>query len=140
MSNRMCVCVRKLHSYVDWYLFLFFAKVITLFCKNVHTLKTICLVLEGNILPTFCHLIFLNSLPIFVGESNYFIVLHGRLWTALSSNVVFRHGDNFCKAFAGAQVHLSYLEWLRHSRYDICTSAPAKALQKLSPSRKAILI
>ena len=82
----MCVCVRKLHSYVDWYLFLFFAKVITLFCKNVHTLKTICLVLEDNILPAFCHLIFLNSSPIFVGESNSFIVLHGRLWTALSRN------------------------------------------------------
>ena len=58
MSNQMCVCVRKLHSYVDWYLFLFFAIVITLFCKNGHTLKTICLVLEDNILPTFCHLIF----------------------------------------------------------------------------------
>ena len=26
-------------------------------------------------------------------------------------NVVFRDGDNFCKAFAGAQVNLSYHEW-----------------------------
>ena len=26
-------------------------------------------------------------------------------------NVVFLDGDNFCKAFAGAQVHLSYHEW-----------------------------
>ena len=26
--------------------------------------------------------------------------------------VVFRDGDNFCKAFAGAQVNLSYHEWL----------------------------
>ena len=82
----MCVCVRKLHSYVDWYLFLFFAIVITLFCKNVHTLKTICLVLEDNVLPTFCHLIFLSSSPIFVGDSNSFIVLHGHLWTTLSRN------------------------------------------------------
>ena len=27
-------------------------------------------------------------------------------------NVVFLDGDNFCKAFAGAQVNLSYYEWL----------------------------
>ena len=26
-------------------------------------------------------------------------------------NVVFLNGDNFCKAFAGAQVNLSYHEW-----------------------------
>ena len=38
------------------------------------------------------------------------------------ANVVFLDGDNFCKAFAGAQVNLSY----------------SRALQKLSPSRKAI--
>jgi hypothetical protein len=30
------------------------------------------------------------------------------------NNVVFRDGDNFCKAFAGAQVNLSYHEWRSH--------------------------
>ena len=29
-------------------------------------------------------------------------------------NVVFLDGDNFCKAFAGAQVNLSYYEWRSH--------------------------
>ena len=54
-------------------------------------------------------------------------------------NVVFLDGDNFCKAFAGAQVSLSYHEWQSHEWYDVFTSAPEKALQKLSQSRKAIL-
>ena len=57
----------------------------------------------------------------------------------LYRNVVFWDGDNFCKAFAGAQVNLSYHEWRSHKWYDIFMSAPAKALQKLSPSQKAIL-
>ena len=36
-------------------------------------------------------------------------------------NVVFRDGDKFCNAFAGAQVNLSYHEWrtrdMTYSRY-----------------------
>ena len=32
----------------------------------------------------------------------------------LKYNVVFLDGDNFCKAFAGAQVNLSYYEWRSH--------------------------
>jgi hypothetical protein len=50
--------------------------------------------------------------------------------------MAFRDGDNFCKAFEGALVNMSYHLWLRHSWYDKFTCAPAKALQKLSPSRK----
>ena len=37
-------------------------------------------------------------------------VLHDIVMPCMS-NVVFRDGDNFCKAFAGAQVNLSYHEW-----------------------------
>ena len=33
---------------------------------------------------------------------------------ATNNNVVFLDGDNFCKAFAGAQVNLSYHEWRSH--------------------------
>jgi hypothetical protein len=47
-------------------------------------------------------------------------------------NVVFQDGDNFCKAFAGAPVvHISHITSEHKSAY-------AKALQKLSPSQKAI--
>ena len=61
------------------------------------------------------------------------------IWFGLWScylRMAFLDGDNFCKAFAGALVNMSYHLWLRHSWYDKFTCAPAKALQKLSPSRK----
>ena len=64
------------------------------------------------------------------------------IWFGLWScylRMAFLDGDNFCKAFAGALVNMSYHSWLRHSWYDKFTCAPAKALQKLSPSRKTTL-
>ena len=65
------------------------------------------------------------------------------IWFGLWScylRMAFLDGDNFCKAFAGALVNMSYHSWLRHSWYDKFTCAPAKALQKLSPSRKTTLL
>ena len=61
------------------------------------------------------------------------------IWFGLWScylRMAFLDGDNFCKAFAGALVNMSYHLWLHHSWYDKFTCAPAKAAQKLSPSRK----
>ena len=63
-----------------------------------------------------------------------YVIIKG-LWSCYL-RMAFRDGDNFCKAFAGALVNMSYHSWLRHSWYDKFTCAPAKALQKLSPSRK----
>ena len=51
-------------------------------------------------------------------------------WISNVEYVVFLDGNNFCKAFAGALVNMSY------HKYDKFTCAPAKPLQKLSPSRK----
>ena len=57
------------------------------------------------------------------------------LWSCYL-RMAFQDGDNFCKAFAGALVNMSYHSWLRHSWHDKLTCAPAKALQTLSPSWK----
>ena len=43
------------------------------------------------------------------------------IWFGLWScylRMAFLDGDNFCKAFAGALVNMSYHSWLRHSSYD----------------------
>ena len=67
-----------------------------------------------------------------------YVIIKG-LWSCYL-RMAFWDGDNFCKAFAGALVNMSYHSWLRHSWYDKFTCAPAKALQKLSPSRKTTLL
>ena len=43
---------------------------------------------------------------------------------------------NSCRGNYMRKYGMSYHLWLRHSWYDKFTCAPAKALQKLSPSRK----
>ena len=80
---------------------------------------------------------------VFNGFFNQFWFLKRIIWSCITKDLwscylrmAFRDGDNFCKAFAGALVHMSYHSWLRHLWYDKCTCAPSKALQKLSPCQK----
>ena len=59
----------------------------------------------------------------------------------LDQRIFFFFGwEQFLQSFCwSTSAYKSYHKWRSHEWYDICTSAPAKALQKLSPSRKAIL-
>ena len=106
-------------------------------------IKKTCQITEWSYGKTLCRSLVIISVWPLCDLASFFdlqsFLMMVALLLLLCENVVFRDGDNFCKAFAGAQVNLSYHEWQSHEWYDIFTSAPAKALQKLSPSRKAIL-
>ena len=118
----MCLCQKT--AFLRGLILVFI--VITLFCKNVHTLKTICLVLENNILPTFCHLIFLNSSPIFLG--NFFC--RSMFYRLQRGNLIWPFEEKWISKF----VILRYVIFIKDCILQIWVRLPFRSYcLKLSP-------